>query len=273
MLIESQFSEFSYGYAITEHYVRSLWPHAMFAPRFPTLRRERYLGYDVRISGFGFFQFKRANGHDGRAIKERPRRFGFVNPSVIYRMPLSASGPRNQHDRLLRLEALVGNRANVLYACPAFATMDKFNKAYRQQEVPRRSMFVRPSAIGALTDERHHVSFNRGSVDRGFAWCFSDPIQIAPMSYQATGADLANRAGSRLMDTESLVGLANEVQGLYREYGYEGPELPPALDDASRAFRSVIKLAVMLRSGFDIEPVILGDHAAYPYWDGDFLPF
>lgn len=272
MIIQSQFSEFSYGYAITEHYVRLLWPRATYAPRFPTLRRERIVGYDVRISGFGYLQFKRADGHDGPGIRERPRRFGFARGSTIYRMRLSATGPHSQHDKLLRLEALVHNRASVLYACPSFARMNQFNKAYRQQRVPNRSMFVRPSAIGRLTDEPHHVSFNRDSVSRGFAWCFSDPVRFELIREERLREEFAIRANQPPMETEELVELSDQVQRLYQEYGYELPPLPDSLDEASRSMRSVFKLILMLRSGFDIEPLIFGDDVGFPFWYPDFFP-
>lgn len=269
MIIQSQFSEFSYGYAMTEHYVRALWPRVTFAPRFPTLRRERMLGYDVRISGFGYFQFKRANGHDGPGIKERPRRFGFAKDSTIYRMTLSATGKRNQHDKLLRLEQLVGNRANVYYACPGFARMTQFNKAYRRQQVPNRSMLVRPSAIGPLSDEPHHVSFNRDSVSRKFAWCFSDPVRVELPAEESISQELARLAEQRPMSTDELVEHVNRIQELYLEYGYEAADLPEGFDRVSPSFRAVLKLTLMLRTGFDIEPLILGDDLWF--WHPDFL--
>lgn len=261
MVIESQFSEFSYGYALTEHYVRLLRPHALFAPRFPTLRRERSLGYDVRISGFGFFQFKRANGHDGPGIMERPSGFGFPRSSVVYRMPLSATGTQNQHEKMCRLEALVGNRASVFYACPAFARSADFNTAYIEQSIPDHSMFVRPAAIGSLPSGRHHVSFNASSLRRGFAWCFSDPVRVASTPHSEVERYLRGQSRLPPVSIEALGQLAGDVSVLFANYGYEMPELPHEPRPFSRL---LLKLTVMLRAGFDIEPLFIGPALRLP---------
>lgn len=261
MIIESQFSEFSYGYALTEHYARLLWPRMFFAPRFPTLRRESGLGYDVRISGFGFLQFKRANGHDGPGIMERPKKFGFSRSSVVYRMRLSASGVQNQHQKLLRLETLVGSRASVFYACPAFAKNADFNDAYLQQSVPDRSMFIRPSAIGQIPDARHHISFNPDSLQSGFAWCFSEPTKIKPTSASDVMQEFSAPAEQPPISTDTLGELVGHVSKLYNEYGYSMPELPT---EPSPRRRLMIKLTVMLRAGFDIEPLFFSQALKLP---------
>src|SRR5262249_46323274 len=55
---------------------------------------------------------------------------------------------------------------------PLFHTTAEFNQAYLSDEVLRRSIFLRPSAIGPLPDgNNHHVAFQT----RKSWWFLSDP--------------------------------------------------------------------------------------------------
>jgi hypothetical protein len=58
---------------------------------------------------------------------------------------------------LLELESK-GNE--VYYVAPAFHELDELNAAYLNHQVRRRSIWIRPTTIGALTDDKeHHVAF------------------------------------------------------------------------------------------------------------------
>ena len=56
------YSEFSFGYAFTDNFIRDSWSRPTTAPTFPSLRDEGKWGYDIRIELAGravFFQYKR----------------------------------------------------------------------------------------------------------------------------------------------------------------------------------------------------------------------
>ena len=60
--MRATFSEFSFGYAVTEELLaRQFLSHPISPPQFPTLRQEKHFGYDVKIpllSSWVYIQFK-----------------------------------------------------------------------------------------------------------------------------------------------------------------------------------------------------------------------
>jgi len=165
--MKSWFSEFSYGYAVTEDIISSHGP-LMVAPIFPSLQSEgKEGGYDVKLNLPRqlplFLQFKlsdcmlRANAYEARR--------GFLS-NPFYRMYLRPLSKSQQHGLLLDLES-AGNE--VYYVAPAFYLEREFNNAYRTHRVRARSVFVKPSAIGPLPDLlEHHVSFQNDSSNFGY---------------------------------------------------------------------------------------------------------
>ncbi len=71
----------------------------------------------------------------------------------IFRMYLHRRNHSDQHQLLLDLESQ-GNA--VAYAAPGFSEPDELNEAYSLDQTAERSIFVRPSAIGPLSDDDHH---------------------------------------------------------------------------------------------------------------------
>ena len=160
------FSEFSYGYAVTEDIVRSNNP-LKAAPIFPSLRSEGTQGgFDVKLDLPGsplFLQFKLSDCMvRNTAYESRQGLFA----SEFYRMPLRPRGRSQQHKLLLKLEA---TGKAVYYVAPAFYQDQEFNRAYTNRSILKQSVMISPAAIGPLPDDgNHHIAFERAQVPFGY---------------------------------------------------------------------------------------------------------
>lgn len=134
--MDAQFTEFSFGFALTMEIVnrlRSAYKHfSMFAPEFPSLKDEGSgKGYDVQIGTLSrpvFIQFKLSEylvRSTARGIKDGT----FGGP--YYRFHLRAN-PSNQHADLLKLEK---SGEDVYYAAPFFHQQWEFNSHFSSNTV------------------------------------------------------------------------------------------------------------------------------------------
>src|SRR4051812_2702044 len=99
-----EFSEFSYGYCLTESLIGGLGTPLTAAPVFPSLVQEGMLGYDVALEQPGtplFLQFKLVHQMVRGNAKEA-KRGNFQLP--FYRMHLRSNLISDQHRSLLALE-------------------------------------------------------------------------------------------------------------------------------------------------------------------------
>lgn len=173
--MQPDISEFSYGYALTECLVAAAGYKIRAAPVFPSLIDEGKAGggYDVHIpfAGFPLFlQFKLSHKMV-RATAEEVKLGVLTKP--FYRFHLRPTRHSQQHPMLLDLE----NAGElVFYAAPIFHQCSELNAAYLARRVVEQSIFVRPSQIGHLPDDKdHHISFKRA----GPAFlCSSNPEMI-----------------------------------------------------------------------------------------------
>ncbi|PSH04383.1 MAG: hypothetical protein CXZ00_06015 [Acidobacteria bacterium] len=154
-----EFSEFSYGYCLTEDLIVGQGTPITAAPVFPSLVEEGQagVGYDVRLNRPGtplFLQFKLVHQMvRGNANEARMGHFSIP----FYRMHLRPRSISDQHESLLSLE-LAGN--DVFYVAPGFHTIAELNTVYAGRRVWNRSLRIKPSRIGPLPDDRdHHVTF------------------------------------------------------------------------------------------------------------------
>lgn len=167
-------SEFSYGYALTEELVQRSGLPLTAAPLFPSLLAEGREGggYDVQLPFVGFplfLQFKLSHCMVKRSAHECQLK---LYEPLFYRMHLRPLKHSQQHDLLLDLES---KGYPVYYAAPHFHLPEELNDAYINHHVVERSVFYRPSEIGALPDsEEHHVSFKSGHP----AYLFSEPKKV-----------------------------------------------------------------------------------------------
>ena len=174
--MRATFSEFSFGYAVTEelatHHRRS---KRRMPPQFPTLRQEKSMGYDVKVSlpsGWLFLQFKLCEALVRKTAKEIAKNHLPLKVPFL-RMNLMPAKRSRQHRLLLNLEQ---KGENVFYAAPRFYKDKEFCLYYQQRHILRNSAFIRPSAIGPLPDcNSHHVSFDRFA---DFGWFLSEPAEV-----------------------------------------------------------------------------------------------
>ena len=171
-----EFSEFSFGYALTEALVNGR--QHVVRPTFPTQRQERHDGYDLRFDRPGgpiFLQFKLCHGMTRRTAREYAD-FGLPLNFPFLRMPLMASRFSPQHSLLLDLENC---GEAVFYAAPRFFHDNHFAEYYGDRVILPNSAFIRPSAIGNLPDDGdHHVSFD---CHARHGWFLSEPIAVKPI--------------------------------------------------------------------------------------------
>ena len=192
--MKPSFSEFSYGYAVTEDIVRSKNP-LKAAPIFPSLRSEGPIGGVLRFDLPGsplFLQFKLSDCMvRNTAYESRQGLFA----SKFYRMPLRPRGRSQQHKLLLKLEA---TGKAVYYVAPAFYQDEEFNQAYTNRSILKQSVMISPAAIGLLPDDgNHHIAFESERESFGYllsqAWrrveILSWEDAISPMDLPRTYAE------------------------------------------------------------------------------------
>lgn len=166
------FSEFTYGYSLIHELCVNPRSKIYGAPLFPNLRQEGELqgGYDAALSMRGvvvLFQFKIPQVMV-RKSKNMPRQ---LSPTY-YRMHFHRStlhGHR-QHESLIRHERRNGRL--VRYCTPAFHTRIDMDRLFSRNLVHSRSLFLKPSSIGNLSDENHHIAYKDESSP---VYLMSDP--------------------------------------------------------------------------------------------------
>lgn len=167
------FSEFSYGFALTDSLVRFLGGRLGRAPIFPSLIQEGSAGggYDLHIPARSipiFLQFKIP-----QVLRRKSKHTPPGYSPIYYRMPLRTQEP-NQHQMLLTLETLQPE-ALVLYATPLFHEIDDLDGLFITHAVHKQTAFIRPSRLGKLNDQSHHVSYRPGASTY---WRHSEPEEI-----------------------------------------------------------------------------------------------
>lgn len=170
--MKPEFSEFSFGFALTRELVDTRSPGWAIAPVFPSLRAEGSAagGYDVKLgAGYPIFlQFKRSH-YLPTARASQWAKLG----RPYYRFSIYSSLRSKQHALLVKLDSLP---ATALYAAPEFHTQTDLDSAFQLATVQRNTAFFRASAIGVIADTaEHHVCFAKGATSGHF---FSDPRMI-----------------------------------------------------------------------------------------------
>lgn len=162
-MVRANFSEFSYGFAVTHRLVNSL-PGVQSAPEFPSLRDEASLGYDLRLQYPGFpiyLQFKLSDWLSRPTAREWA-----WHQEPYYRVPIT---PRMRSDQHNLLKGLVdAGEDAVYYVAPLFHTLDDFNAAYAGDQIVSRSAWFRLQDLPRLSDDEEHcITLTRSS---GFVW-------------------------------------------------------------------------------------------------------
>lgn len=232
-------SEFSYGFAVTSELVQA--PGAVTAsPVFPSLRAEGQQGggWDVRLDRPGvplFLQFKLCDQMTRRTCREA-RQAGFNVP--CYRMHLRPARSSRQHEMLLDLEE---SGQEVYYSAPMFHLPEELNGAFLQGGVRAQSIWIRPSDIGPLPDDRdHHVSFEPGRP-----WMrFSKPT---PIEFQREYEDVEKHLTDRLREHGKVAlseGHLEELAGVIANIADQRYDIGQMERDVSR---DAARLAALLQ--------------------------
>jgi hypothetical protein len=155
--VVSEFTEFSYGFAITHELILQNSGNVVAAPEFPSLIREGQAGggYDVRLNfgTFLFLQFKLSEFMYGRRARYRS-----LIGLPYYKFWITPRWQSQQHRMLVDL----GNAGQqVYYAAPIFHLQTDFNTEFQGNTVVDRSAFINPAEIGYLADDDEHcIVFN-----------------------------------------------------------------------------------------------------------------
>lgn len=190
--MEPTFSEFSYGFAVTNEFAGLLSLHA--APIFPSLLEEGKAGggYDVKFDQPGvplFLQFKRSE----RMVHTSAREYGMPGATIglpYHRFWITPSTKSRQHELLLNLET---PQNRVYYVAPKFHRVEQLNDAWKSQSVVARSIFLSPRSIGPMPDNgRHSLAFDHRSV-----WRCSEPKKVESSTFEDVIGDLRSALSQR----------------------------------------------------------------------------
>lgn len=194
-----EISEFSYGFALTNELVR--WAELSAAPIFPSLIEEGGPGggFDVKLDRPGaplYLQFKRSECMFRRSAREWKAVDAVGGDLALpyYRFAITEALKSDQHELLLALDSAPNL---VFYAAPRFHEIGEINAAWCAEAVSARSVFVAPSAVGSLDEERHSVAF-----DGARTWICSQPRQIRAL----TSRDLLEKIQGALKQDDRPLG-------------------------------------------------------------------
>lgn len=207
--MKPDFSEFSYGYAVTEELVSSLKAIIVGAPEFPSLYEEgKKGGYDLKLPLSGtpvFLQFKLSDYMQMRSAREFKKG---ILPIPYYRMHLRPLRHSQQHKLLLSLEQ---SGEKVFYVAPEFHLPSELNGHYLAKSVLDNSAAFSPVEIGPLpTDESHYIAFEKGAK---FAYrCSSDPKKTPKASLRDRMSSISNgEAHHRSLGEDGLRQLSEKL--------------------------------------------------------------
>ena len=194
-MVDCEFSEFSYGYAVVREAESTLARvyRSAGAPVLPSLVQEEALGWDahLRYAEYALFlQFKRTE-YVSRRNPASPSWPLFGMPH--FRFSIDTDG--HQHQALIDLEQRLSARdqiGEVFYASPRFHTQDEFDDAYSAGAILDRSLIVAPSEFGVGSGRHHYAT---GPFGQSFV--LSEPRQPErPDSWEGLIAGVRERAST-----------------------------------------------------------------------------
>ena len=160
--MKPEFTEFSYGFALTYEIAHALQPGLVAEPLFPTLLAGQDGGGGFPARGYPIYlQFKLAEYMKTAHAREWPT-YG----SSYYRLTIPSRLRSNRHN-LLR--ALSAEETEVYYASPAFYRQLEFNQAFVSNQLLNESRLIPLCQLPDLADDQpHYVTYCRGVP--GFYW-------------------------------------------------------------------------------------------------------
>ena len=153
------FSEFSFGFAFTNEYIRRN-PGLMAAPELPSLIREAEKGYDLKLAYRGhakFFQFKLS----AYMSRRNAMHWSTYNRSH-YRVRVSSKGRLGERTQHRQLKLLAETTKHVLYIAPKFHRETEFNYLFLRDQITDNSMWSPLSDLPWASDNKdHYLTFTR----------------------------------------------------------------------------------------------------------------
>lgn len=169
--MKSEFSEFSYGFALTFEITNGQYstsagvPYTTGVPFFPSLIQEKTRGYDVNFTNTGwplFLQFKLSDYLTLHSSYSRSR------GAPCYRISVHRLQDSDQHNLL---KGLSSREPEVYYAAPAFSTQGEFNRYFVNGEVFNKTTFIPLSSLPLITDyAQHRITFDASARPSGIRW-------------------------------------------------------------------------------------------------------
>lgn len=207
--MNANFSEFSFGFAVTHEICQELLNCGFSAaPVFPTLRKEKHLGYDVKIPVRGFplfLQFKLSEKLGKRAREWK------IYKAPYFRVHLSKKSHSMQHQNLQKL-ANKGKGYYVCYVSPLFIKLQELNRAFNSQQVVRQCMFINVNRLDPIRDNKtHYFTFLRGNDLK----LWSEPVSIEG---KFTGDVFLDKLAGVLENRDSLYKIDSDYLYELREY-------------------------------------------------------
>lgn len=201
------FSEFSYGYALTESIIRQAGGTTT-APIFPSLYEEGQTGggYDVKIQ-MGtplFLQFKLSHFFSNGRAKQYSH---FNHP--YYRFNIMPDKISKQHQMLIDWEK---SGEEVFYISPEFHKNDQFNSFYANGTIIENSAAFSPIDIGEINDQENHVVCYRRKDNHGFF--FSEPTKIKKYRLEDRFENIRSKKKGRKIDKNYFEELNHELLNL-----------------------------------------------------------
>jgi hypothetical protein len=183
------YTEFSFGYAFTENLIRSSTTAPVGAPVFPNLVQEGQWGYDVRINIPAqplFFQFKLPEIMRRSQASEiaKHKCSGLAIP--FFRIGIMRRDISSQHALLIELEKSFPHC--VYYVSPCLDSVAEFDLVYNAGKVHERSLYISPSTIGLLSDDKQHSVAYREKLSA--AYFLSEPRAIEVRSFDGLSGDI-----------------------------------------------------------------------------------
>jgi hypothetical protein len=212
--MKPEFSEFSYGFALTYEIANALQPEIVATPLFPSPTTETREGPRLSFVKEGwplFVQFKLAH-----CLKTSRATQWDSYSAPFFRIGIQARTRSNQYSMLRTLSA---TEPEIYYAVPAFYRQIEFNQAFVSNQILNESKFVPLRELPDLEDDSEHfITFGRGVG--GFRWhSQASTLSKVPIG----GAGWLERIKTtalepRTLGAEYFVGLRRHLVTLLREH-------------------------------------------------------
>jgi hypothetical protein len=254
--MKTEFSEFSYGSALSYEIMNAFLPDVVAMPLLPSSVAAGSADFDVHLVPDGwpiFLQFKLAEYMmTGRA------NYWSHYEAPFFRIAIRSRRHSNQHNLLRALSAA---EPEVYYVAPEFYRQTEFNLAFGSNRILRESTFFSLRVLPDLTDDvQHHITYRKDVP--GFHW-HSETAKA--LGTRASGRDWVNHLQRLTHEPRELgegffIDLRAQLVELVREHTLQPSlfpdELPVSLDDASSlaVFRD---LRYLLVTCFGLETMIL----------------